>query len=518
MGGLAFASGPGRVFTPRMQPAIYRAVRDRCQAKLRELFVVVATPIEGPAKTSFGDIDFFVAWERKNVFPSLQPASSSSPPDESPKEAIYRVLGAISHRSGNKSVATIAIPWPEDFPYSNNEAGVNSPESEKNDDEKSPTTELQPLGIQVDIHICPTLEHMQWMLFKHAHSDLWNILGTMLRPLGLTIDEVGLYVRIPEIEALDKKKAKVLLSTDPAEILRFLGLRFDGGQWEEPFASDEAMFDYAATCRLFWVKTDDDDGGGGGDGADHHDGSGAGAGTGTGVFETGAEGEELSTATATAAAKRKLKANDRRRMASRPLFRNWIETYLPALRRRRHHHHHSSIPTSLPLPPPPTRPSVLTEAFTFFPGTSTLYFSQATTFHLERQRSTLWNRVIKPSVPVPPEIDERKRGCCTAALKKIIVQGDVSSFGDSGVDFAAQTSALMRADGLFDEDAVRVWVADNWRRVLDVAWEVDQQRYRESVRLKDAAAAAAAAAEAAEAAVVPKTKPKRTASGSEKSC
>lgn len=55
MGGLAFASGPDPIVTPRMKPHVYRAVRDQCQEKLRDLFVVVAAPIEGPAKSSFGD-------------------------------------------------------------------------------------------------------------------------------------------------------------------------------------------------------------------------------------------------------------------------------------------------------------------------------------------------------------------------------------------------------------------------------------------------------------------------------
>lgn len=50
MGGNAFD-----LYTPRMRPEAYRTIRDRCQKKLRELFVVVATPIEGPAKADHGD-------------------------------------------------------------------------------------------------------------------------------------------------------------------------------------------------------------------------------------------------------------------------------------------------------------------------------------------------------------------------------------------------------------------------------------------------------------------------------
>ncbi|KAJ8111554.1 hypothetical protein ONZ43_g5593 [Nemania bipapillata] len=232
-----------------MNPDVYRAVRDRCQEKLRGLFVVVASPIEGPAKTSFGDIDLFVAWERKDYLPPLEPASPGEP-TETPMDAIYRVLGAIRCKSSNKNVASMAIPWPEDFPYSDvetkteplPETSTNESVGERNNDEgEKQVSEPKRPCIQVDLHICETLEYLQWMLFKHAHGDLWNLLGSMIRPFGLTIDEVALYVRIPEIEELDKKQAKVELSRDPVSILRFLGLDF-GAEWEEPFASDDAVF------------------------------------------------------------------------------------------------------------------------------------------------------------------------------------------------------------------------------------------------------------------------------------
>ncbi|KAI1740854.1 hypothetical protein F4680DRAFT_87496 [Xylaria scruposa] len=450
MGGLAFASGPDAVFTPRMQPDVYRAVRDRCQEKLRSLFVVVATPIEGPAKTSFGDIDLFVAWERKDVFPPLKP-TPSSPSHESPKEAICKILGAIRSKSENKNAATIAIPWPEDFPYADNDAKANQTEIEKLDEKSA--AKLKPLCIQVDVHVCPTLDYLQWMLFKHAHGDLWNLLGATIRPFGLTIDEVGLHVRIPEIEEIDKKKARVLLSTDPAEILQFLGLRSDDKQWEEPFASDEDVFEYAATCRLFWAKVKE------GETTSADDDNNA-----SNTLKNSG-GDETSRA-AIGADKRKLKANDRRRMAYRPLFRKWVEEYLPACRSSARFAH-----------TPPTRDEVRRQAFEYFPGTRSIYDARAAEWRVDHQTRTLWNSVIKPSLP--DDLDVYKRSCCAAALKKIILQGD-ATFGD-----IVAPSELRREDGLFDEDAVRVWVRDNWQHVLDVAWAMNQQRYMEVLKQKE---------------------------------
>lgn len=77
MGGLAFASGPDPVFTPRMSPNVYRAVRDRCQERLREVFVIVATPIEGPAKTSFGDGKLMPTIVSLFTYPYLDPCLTS---------------------------------------------------------------------------------------------------------------------------------------------------------------------------------------------------------------------------------------------------------------------------------------------------------------------------------------------------------------------------------------------------------------------------------------------------------
>ncbi len=61
-------------------------------------------------------------------------------------------------------------------------------------------------------------------LFKHAHGDIWNLLGSTIRPFGLTVDEDALWLRIPEIEKFDRKKAKIRLTSDPVEVIRFLGL------------------------------------------------------------------------------------------------------------------------------------------------------------------------------------------------------------------------------------------------------------------------------------------------------
>jgi hypothetical protein len=435
-----------------MKPEVYRAVRDRCNEKLRLLYLVTACPIEGPAKATFGDVDMFVAWARAEIFPSLetktwaQTRPSSAPSPNAHLQDIFRLLGAVEMKFEHHNSASMAIPWPEDFPKSD----TNSQDGNSAEDQK-------PQFVQVDVHICSTIERLQWMLFKHAHGDLWSILGAMIRPFGLTVDEVGLFIRIPEIEELNKKEAKVLLSLDPAEVLSFLGLKNDDKKWEEPFASDEDVFEYATTCRLFFVKPekpDDDD-----DAAAAPD-----------ATNTGGEIE---------ADKRRLKSNDRRRMTYRPLFRKWIEEYLPARR----------AAGRLPSLAPPTRAEVQQQAFDYFPGVEAVCLARLREWHVKRQRETLWKEVIKSAVPT--DMDAHQRGCCTSALKKIIMGGDET------FDGITAPATLRGADGLFDVDAVRAWVEQNWQRVFVVAWDIYKQRTAEKMERKVAGS-------------------KRTASGSER--
>ncbi|KAI8629485.1 hypothetical protein F5Y19DRAFT_83761 [Xylariaceae sp. FL1651] len=481
MGGLAFTSGPDPLYTPRMRPEVYRAVRDECQEKLRELFVVVAAPIEAPAKTSFGDIDLFVTWEQKKVFPSPTTNTNNAPlgplSDDDPMEAIYQRLGAVRQKSeGKEHTMAMAIPWPDLFPYPEPDpklasklASLSSEENKNKELEfdKDGKHDTQRPYIQADIHICESLTHLQWMLFKHAHGDLWNILGATIRPFGLTVDEVGMHLRIPEIEEINKKEARVLLSSEPNDILGFLGLKADGKQWEEPFVCDEDIFEYAASCRLFWVQPQEresvDNGYGGGGGGD-------------GIEIEG--GDEGNSGNSSAANRRRLKSSDRRRMSQRTLFRKWIDEFLPACRAS------GRFASSTPL----TRDEVRLQAFDYFPGVQTVYNRKAKNWRIRRQRETLWKAIIKPSVPA--DLDPHFRGCCTSALKKIILGGDDS------FDGIVLPDLLQDQDGLFDEDAVRDWVTTNWEEIGKVAWRLNSERYAASLECKGGT--------------------KRTASGSEK--
>ncbi|KAI1097199.1 hypothetical protein F4804DRAFT_328281 [Jackrogersella minutella] len=421
MGGQAFSSGDIPLYTPRMPPDVYQYVLDQCCAKLRKLFVIVATPIPGPAKVDHGDIDILLTWERSSVYPSLlvERLLTSLSPTHVPLQAAARLLNAEQYIKEQPRTINLAIPWPENLPQTITNG------KENHDD----------LGtrryIQVDLCLCKSLEDLQWMLFKHAHGDIWSLLGSTVRPYGLTIDEVGLYMRIPEIEGLNRKQAKILLSTNPTEVLAFLGLKYDDAQWEEPFASTEDLFEYVATCRLFWVRSE------------QH------------AELTATDGNEIDQA--------KLKSNDRRRMNHRPVFRNWIEEFLPTCREAGRFTAQNA-----------TRESVRGEAFEHFLGTRHAYEARLLEWRKEQQRQSLWRDVIKTSLPEMPGGTEEKinskhwRGHVASAFKKIIMQDDYSL----GI---CPPTPLRDATGMYDEEKVRQFVIDSWRKVSDVVWKVNQK-------------------------------------------
>lgn len=160
--------------------------------------------------------------------------------------------------------------------------------------------------IQVDVHMRPSKKAFDWELFHTAHGDLWNIIGSTIRVFGITVNNTGMYLRIPQIEALDRKKAMVFLTDDSNTILEFLGLNVE--RWWKPFQNLQEMFEYAATCRLFRVKKTKPEGEAEGDV----------------IVEDDMEGQEGGES-----GKKKLKHNDRARMRKRPLFRTWMDEFIP---------------------------------------------------------------------------------------------------------------------------------------------------------------------------------------------
>lgn len=266
MGGNAFTTGPDPLSTPRMPKELYLRLQDHYQRLLRRLYRKVASPIDAPAKTSYGDIDILVA-EPLGELPT--------------REALSALLQAERTFPDHSSPTTsFAVPYPE----------------------------LANDHVQIDVHLC--LENtFEWQMFHHSHGDLWNLLGTTIRPFGLTANDKGMHLRIAEIEPSDKKKSLLFLTKEPQDVLAFLGL--DQIQYEAAFDSIEALYQYVTTCRFFNPASYRRDG---------------------------------------------LKANDRKRMAQRAVYRAFLDEWVPM-------HYKAEFGKHLALP---TREAVAEEALNGF--------------------------------------------------------------------------------------------------------------------------------------------------------
>ncbi|KAJ1333978.1 hypothetical protein MN608_03976 [Microdochium nivale] len=563
MGGAIFSKGKGPLYTPRMPPQVYEYVRNKCHARLRELFVAVATPLEGPAKPDFGDVDISLAWPRAELFPTRDALSAKARfADGGWLKAAAAAVGAFRTQGviGSSSQIHAAVEWPEEYshlipPVSVTEEECLTPAISTEQILPSKQTKA---FIQVDLHIFTDMQTLQWQLFKHAHGDFWSILGSTIRPYGLTADEVGLYLRIPEIEKQDHKRAKVLLTSEPAEVLAFLGMRSGsssssssehetrarrGGQddadvdiWAARFAEKKDFFEYVASTRLFRsrVPPKEDTPLSEGEGAsrdsatqdlgrDDEQFHKAGSGTSepaTTMESSGVPALPRVTAESTKTSATEMKpselgednttsvrSGERRRMKQRPLFAEFINGYLPDRYSHHHHHHHpllpcedastdgpasdqQDIPERVPSPLH-TRESVREEAFSRFgPLVRYTYEKRLREWTIERQRIKI-KKDVKAIVPLPytipgpgapskpTEEDPRRdaeaceaflkqrldpsfRGQIVSALVKIILDQDYSLGIVPGDVLKGQ------ADGVFDEDKVRNFVATSWRDVARV--------------------------------------------------
>ena len=250
MGGGAFAD----LNTPRMPPILYQHARDNALQILRKYYAQAECPIEAPAKIDYGDIDILVT------------SPLQSPLDDN---LLADALGAAQHKKTTNSQTThFAIPYPADFA----ETPRRFPEQKED------------CFIQLDLHRCSSSEGFTWELFHQAHGDLWNILGGMIRGFGLIVNHAGLYIRLEDVQNLNRDQCRIKLTSSPSETLKFLDL--DESEYWKTFHSHDSMFEYAATCRFHDPKR--------------------------------YEGKH-----------EELKSNDRMRSKKRPVFAKWLEEYLP---------------------------------------------------------------------------------------------------------------------------------------------------------------------------------------------
>jgi hypothetical protein len=232
MGGNAFPT----LSVPRLSHAQYNHLLEICTTILQDRFYATVTSArEGPSKVDHGDIDLLVC----------TPTHDFKAPD------LSTALGATAHTKAGITTS-FAIP----IPSSDDEVREGTPQYANRDGEVKPMPPQHPQQhAQVDIHVCAP-SSLAWELVMLGYGDLMQIIGVLNRAIGLTANDKGLNIRIPEIEPYNRKKAMVLLTHDPRAMFEFLGLDAER-YFSQGFASDEEVFAWCVQGRFFGPKARD---------------------------------------------------------------------------------------------------------------------------------------------------------------------------------------------------------------------------------------------------------------------
>jgi hypothetical protein len=152
-----------------------------------------------------------------------------------------------------------------------------------------PHPDISDAYVQVDVELAPGndtsdgAELFEWTRWMKGDSDLTQIIGICHRSIGLTCNDRGLHVRVEEIEPYNKKKALIFLTRDPDRAMQFFG--FDTSKYWEGFRDEVDLFEWVSKGRFFSWK----------------------------LFED-----------------RIVKSNDRSRFNKRPMYRRFVDEYMPA--------------------------------------------------------------------------------------------------------------------------------------------------------------------------------------------
>ena len=223
----------------------------------------------------------------------------------------------------------------------------------------------------------------------------------------------------------------MLLTTDPVEVLHFLGMQVER-YWSEPFPTVDAMFSYIATCRFFTVE------------------------------ESSPNSSPENNTT-------------KRNMKTRPIFRKWVQDFLPRIRADdgAFEQQHQGVSDISDL-----RVRVRDEAFRTF-NVEPIYWAQLKDWRLEKEPEAVKN-LIKSAIP--NDLDPQFRGSLLSAIKKIVMQ-DSKEYG------LIPKISLRDDEGFYDKDMTRAFVEENWEEIGKLAFKKYSDAYYarlQSKKLKNA--------------------------------
>lgn len=203
MGGSAFNSPKyGSLPTPRIPNHIHQRLVSHFQSTLSLFFSKVGCSPGAPEKYEHGDIDILVEG----------PLNSSASATE--LQSALRAAACIS-----SSPTTYFAIW---------------------DDQLA-------AYVQLDVHVCRR-GGIEWECFHRSYGDLWNILGVMGKPFGISVNDTGVRISAESIEKRNRKASMLFLTESPREAIEFFGC--DWNQYQKGFQTVEEFFAFCAQCRF----------------------------------------------------------------------------------------------------------------------------------------------------------------------------------------------------------------------------------------------------------------------------
>ncbi|USP80665.1 hypothetical protein yc1106_07939 [Curvularia clavata] len=215
MGGRAFKD----LHCPRISPDVYSKAKSQATAALQTVFEQVVVPTEMPEKCDYGDIDFLVS----NPLKSPGAYTIQNFPWE---ETVQRIKEAFGTTHGRRGYLTADCMY----------FAVNAPCDED-------------YFIQIDVKVCFKPELFEWCTYELNYASNSKIIGSMVKPLGLTLDPEGIHIRVEDIEETDHHGSMVWVSKNPKDLLRIAGL--DHRMVHNRFSTKEEIYQYFASSWLF---------------------------------------------------------------------------------------------------------------------------------------------------------------------------------------------------------------------------------------------------------------------------
>jgi hypothetical protein len=191
MGGHAFH----HLHCPRFPPDVYAQVKVQTTAVLRTVFSHVVVPTEIPEKDDFGDIDFLVSGP-------LHSPTSTTIKDFDWVSTVAIIKSALNTTHGRRGFLNPGCMY----------FVIRAP----GDDNE--------FWVQVDVKVCFKPAMFEWETFELNYASNSKMIGSMMKPLGLTIDPQGLHIRVEEMEESNLPGSMVWVSKDPRDVLRLAGL------------------------------------------------------------------------------------------------------------------------------------------------------------------------------------------------------------------------------------------------------------------------------------------------------